>query len=145
MDIRKNLPEFGDFCSVEQHRHGAANEFYGYKVLGHKRSNSWVEVPVKGDAEAVLHDHLAYVVSCVPNSVGEHMPINFRVEDLHRVIKAKAFQVLVEVIEIAEVQRFNGKHDDPLDRGWRSAFEYILRHIQTTDFKEEAKRFNEGA
>lgn len=132
-----NLPVFGDICVIEQHRYGAPNEFYGYKILETKRSNSWVEVPVKGNGEAVLHDHLDDVVSCVPNSIGDYMPMNFRVKDLKSITTAKSrdpsFNLLNEIMAMAELERFNGNPNDAFDRGWRGAFAHILRHITNAD------------
>lgn len=138
---KRIFPEFGDYCSIEQHRFDGENEFYGYKILCSKRSNSWVEVPVKGSAKPELHDHLEYVVSCVLNGPGDEMPMNYRIDDLHRIIpgERRSKALLDEVIELAQDQVLNGEKGDDFDKGWRSAFRSILRHIEDANTKKEAK------
>lgn len=89
-EIQKNIG-FGDYCSIEQKRYAGPNEFYGYKVVGRKKSNVWTEVPVdsRNDAE-VSHDHIEDVVTVVCNNLDDRTVHQFRVSDLSRVQKARA-------------------------------------------------------
>ena len=83
--------EFGDFCTIEQKRYGCQNEFYRYKVVGRKRSNSWTEAPVDGRNEKeVLHDHIDDVVTVVCDNLDDRTVHQFRISDLSNVIKTSA-------------------------------------------------------
>jgi len=82
---------FGDFCTIEQKRYVGPNEFYGYKVVGRKKSNVWTDVPVDANNEKeTLHDHLDDVVTVVCNNLDDRTVHQFRVRDLASVKKAQA-------------------------------------------------------
>lgn len=82
---------FGDFCTIEQKRYVGPNEFYGYKVVGRKKSNVWTDVPVDANNEKeTLHDHLDDVVTVVCNNLDDRTVHQFRVRDLASVKKARA-------------------------------------------------------
>ena len=89
MDIKEI--GFGDFCTIEQKRYVGPNEFYGYKVVGRKKSNVWTDVPVDANNEKeTLHDHLDDVVTVVCNNLDDRTVHQFRVRDLASVKKAQA-------------------------------------------------------
>ena len=89
MDIKEI--GFGDFCTIEQKRYVGPNEFYGYKVVGRKKSNVWTDVPVDANNEKeTLHDHLDDVVTVVCNNLDDRTVHQFRVRDLASVKKARA-------------------------------------------------------
>lgn len=89
MDIKEI--GFGDFCTIEQKRYVGPNEFYGYKVVGLKKSNVWTDVPVDANNEKeTLHDHLDDVVTVVCNNLDDRTVHQFRVRDLASVKKAQA-------------------------------------------------------
>ena len=89
MDIKEI--GFGDFCTIEQKRYVGPNEFYGYKVVGRKKSNVWTDVPVDANNEKeTLHDHLDDVVTVVCNNLGDRTVHQFRIRDLASVKKAHA-------------------------------------------------------
>ncbi|MDN5511769.1 hypothetical protein [Acinetobacter sp.] len=110
MDIQKI--GFGDFCTIEQKRYVGPNEFYGYKVVGRKKSNVWTDVPVDANNEKeTLHDHLDDVVTVVCNNLDDRTVHQFRVSDLVSVRKAQAVPDLSELQEmIAGHQYFHGEH-----------------------------------
>lgn len=91
MDIQKENVGFGDFCSIEQKRYGAQNEFYGYKVVNRLRSNSWICVPVDArDQKPKLHDEVFDVVEVISLTAGCNVIERFRVIDLARAWTTKA-------------------------------------------------------
>ena len=89
---------FGDFCTIEQNRYGVPNEFYQYKIIGRKRSNSWTKTPVDPNNEKeTLHDHLDDVVTVVCNNLDDRTVHQFRVSDLASVVKAQAVPEWISV------------------------------------------------
>ena len=81
---------FGDFCTIEQKRYGVPNEFYEYKIVGRKRSNSWTKTPVGPNNEKeTLHDHLDDVVTVVCNNLDDRTVHQFRISDLASMRKAQ--------------------------------------------------------
>lgn len=102
MDIDKENVDFGDYCTIEQKRYSAPNEFYSYKVVGRKKSNAWTDVPVDANNEKeTLHDHLDDVVTVICNNLDDRTVHQFRVSDLASVRKAKA-QAVPEWISTAD-------------------------------------------
>lgn len=81
--------DFGDYCSIEQHRYGCDNEHYIHKVIGVKRSNAWVDVPVIHTAEETLHDKMEVVVCCVCCGVEERTILKYKLSDCHKVENQK--------------------------------------------------------
>jgi hypothetical protein len=75
---------FGDYCTIEQHRYGCKNEHYAHKVIGTLKSNAWVDVPVTGFAEEVLHDEMEDVVACVCCGVDERRILRYRLSDVRK-------------------------------------------------------------
>lgn len=81
---------FGDFCTIEQKRYVGPNEFYGYKVVGRKKSNAWTDVPVDArNSKETLHDHSDDVVTVICNNLDDRTVHQFRVSDLASVRKAQ--------------------------------------------------------
>ena len=82
---------FGDFCTIEQKRYVGPNEFYGYKVVGRKKSNVWTDVPVDANnGKETRHDYMDDVVTVVCNNLDDRTVYQFRVSDLASVKKAQA-------------------------------------------------------
>lgn len=82
--------DFGDYCTIEQKRYVGPNEFYGYKVVGRKKSNAWTDVPVDANNDKeTLHDHMEDVVTAICNNLDDRTVHQFRVSDLTSVMKAK--------------------------------------------------------
>lgn len=79
---------FGYYCTIEQKRYGVPNEFYRYKVIGRKKSNSWTDVPVdaRNDKES-LHDDIHDVVTVVCDNLDDRTVHQFRVSDLASIIE----------------------------------------------------------
>lgn len=89
---------FGDFCTIEQKRYVGPNEFYGYKVVGRKKSNAWTDVPVDANNEKeTRHDYMDDVVTVVCNNLDDRNIYQFRVSDLASVKKAQAVQEWISV------------------------------------------------
>lgn len=92
MDNKETL-DFGDYCSIEQKRHGAPNEKYTHKVINRLHSNTWVDVPVQSPATEVLHKCAAglleEVVSCICCGIEEKTVLKYRVKDVKKVIMLK--------------------------------------------------------
>lgn len=85
MDIQKEDVNFGDYCSIEQKRYGAPNEFYGYKVVNRLRSNTWIDVPVDArDNKPKRHNEVVDVVEVISCTAGCDLVERFRVSDLVR-------------------------------------------------------------
>lgn len=78
--------DFGDFCTIEQHRYYDKNEHYVHKVIGRLRSNTWVDVPVMQNAKETTHDHMEDVVACVCCGVSEREILRYRLLDVHKVV-----------------------------------------------------------
>lgn len=80
--------DFGDYVLIEQHRFGAENEFYLYKVInGNIISSGYVDVPVTGAAKETLHGDSEEVVSCICCGVNETVVLKFRKKDVEKVNK----------------------------------------------------------
>ena len=98
---------FGDFCTIEQKRYVGPNEFYGYKVVGRKKSNVWTDVPVDANnGKETRHDYMDDVVTVVCNNLDDRTVYQFRVSDLASVKKAQAVPegfVLVEREKLAMI------------------------------------------
>lgn len=75
---------FGDYCTIEQHRYGCDNEFYIHKVIGTLTSNTWVDVPVVANAKEVLHDTMEEVVACICCGVSERQVLYYRAVDVKK-------------------------------------------------------------
>ena len=76
--------DFGDYCTIEQHRYGCDNEHYIHKVIGRLRSNTWVNVPVMHNAKETQHDHMEDVVACVCCGVSEREILRYRLYDVRK-------------------------------------------------------------
>lgn len=88
--------DFGDFCVIEQKRHGGPNEKYIHKVIGRLQSNTWVDVPVQSPATETIHNVgniLVDVVACICCGVQETEVRKYRIEDVKKVIKNQNKQV----------------------------------------------------
>ena len=122
MDIKEI--GFGDFCTIEQKRYVGPNEFYGYKVVGRKKSNVWTDVPVDANNEKeTLHDHLDDVVTVVCNNLDDRTVHQFRVRDLASVKKAQA---------VPEGFVLVPKKPD-VDKAWDIALKRIVPPPKTND------------
>lgn len=75
--------DFGDYCFIEQKRHGAPNEQYIHKVIGRLQSNSYVDVPVQSPAKETSHPGgMADVVRCIVCGVSEDRVLKYRIADV---------------------------------------------------------------
>lgn len=74
--------DFGDYTTIEQHRFGAENEMYLYKVIGALNSNAYVDVPIRCGATETLHDTIIPVVRCICCGIMETRVLKFAVSDL---------------------------------------------------------------
>lgn len=74
--------DFGDYCLIEQFRHGAENEMYMYKVIGKLSSNTWCEVPARFDKVDVIHRNMETVLAVVMCGVNEREIVRFRQSDV---------------------------------------------------------------
>jgi hypothetical protein len=74
--------DFGDYCTIEQKRYGAPNEFYQYKVIGRLRSNSYRAVPVDGCAPHNVRGEMCDVVRVICCGVLEDTVEKFRIQDV---------------------------------------------------------------
>lgn len=72
---------FGDYCHIEQKRHGAPNEMYQHKVIGRLRSNTWVDVPVQSPATETMHGYITDVIACICCGVQEREVRYYRAGD----------------------------------------------------------------
>lgn len=72
---------FGDFCEIEQLRHGVPNEFYTYKVVGSGRANYYMPVPV-GDGDVRQIADMCDVVKVIRCGVCEEKVETFRLQDV---------------------------------------------------------------
>lgn len=79
---KDGLLDFGDYCSVEQKRFGAPNEFYGHKVIRSLESNAWMDVPVSHDTKMTTHDNICEVVECICIGVDETRVLRYRRQDV---------------------------------------------------------------
>ena len=75
-------PKFGDYCSIEQKRHGAENEHYCCKIIGELESNAYVTVPVQSPATEEHQKGMAKVVRCITCGVEEKIAHKYRIEDI---------------------------------------------------------------
>lgn len=93
---------FGDFCTIEQKRYVGPNEFYGYKVVGRKKSNVWTDVPVDANnGKETRHDYMDDVVTVVCNNLDDRTVYQFRVSDLASVKKAQAVPEVTDKMIVA--------------------------------------------
>jgi hypothetical protein len=72
---------FGDYCYIEQKRHGAPNEMYHHKVIGRLQSTAWVDVPVQSPASETNHGEMVDVIACVCCGVSERNVLRYRTID----------------------------------------------------------------
>ena len=82
MSSEVELPKFGDYITVEQHRYGAPNEHYLYKVIGTLESNSYIQVPVVRNGEKIIGKEIFPIVRAVCCGVCEETVERFRVQDV---------------------------------------------------------------
>jgi hypothetical protein len=136
---------FGDFCTIEQKRYVGPNEFYGYKVVGRKKSNVWTDVPVDANNEKeTLHDHLDDVVTVVCNNLDDRTVHQFRVSDLASVRKAQAVPEGFVLVGKSELETLKSNNDhftksciDWTDRAYKQRAK--VEHI-----KNEVERFKQS-
>ncbi len=76
--------DFGDYCTIEQKRHGAENEMYQHKVIAAFTSNTYVDVPVQSPATETIHKEIVHVVSCICCGLLETQVLRYRLEDVKR-------------------------------------------------------------
>ena len=127
MDIKEI--GFGDFCTIEQKRYVGPNEFYGYKVVGRKKSNVWTDVPVDANNEKeTLHDHLDDVVTVVCNNLDDRTVHQFRVSDLASVRKAQVPEGFV-LVEKDLIQSIHQSCNNALDINDRDIYKGLCMAI----------------
>lgn len=76
--------KFGDYAIIEQKRHGVPSEMFVHKVIGIRRSNSWVDVPVQSPATETLHRGMEVVCLCICCGIDETEVRQYRVQDMQR-------------------------------------------------------------
>ncbi|WP_394467117.1 hypothetical protein PVK56_14765 [Raoultella ornithinolytica] len=76
--------KFGDYAIIEQKRHGVPSEMFVHKVIGIRRSNSWVDVPVQSPATETLHCGMEVVCLCICCGIDETKVRQYRVKDMQR-------------------------------------------------------------
>ncbi|WP_416060908.1 hypothetical protein [Raoultella ornithinolytica] len=76
--------KFGDYAIIEQKRHGVPSEMFVHKVIGIRRSNSWVDVPVQSPATETLHLGMEVVCLCICCGIDETKVRQYRVKDMQR-------------------------------------------------------------
>lgn len=76
--------KFGDYAIIEQKRHGVPSERFVHKVIGIRRSNSWVDVPVQSPATETLHRGMEVVCLCICCGIDETEVRQYRVQDMQR-------------------------------------------------------------
>lgn len=76
--------KFGDYAIIEQKRHGVPSEMFVHKVIGIRRSNSWVDVPVQSPATETLHRGMEVVCLCICCGIDETKVRQYRVQDMRR-------------------------------------------------------------
>ena len=74
--------DFGDYCLIEQKRHGCANKMFRHKVIGRLKSNTFVDVPVQAPATEARHDEVVDVIACICCGVMETEVRRYRIEDV---------------------------------------------------------------
>lgn len=74
--------KFGDYAIIEQKRHGVPSEMFVHKVIGIRRSNSWVDVPVQSPATETLHRGMEVVCLCISCGIDETEVKRYRVKDM---------------------------------------------------------------
>ena len=120
---------FGGFCTIEQNRYGAPNEFYEYKIVGRKRSNSWTKTPVDPNNEKeTLHDHFDDVVTVVCNNLDDRTVHQFRVSDLASVRKAQVPEGFV-LVEKDLIQSIHQSCNNALDINDRDIYKGLCMAI----------------
>ncbi len=76
--------KFGDYAIIEQKRHGVPSEMFVHKVIGIRRSNSWVDVPVQTPATETLHCGMEVVCLRICCGIDETEDRQYRVQDMRR-------------------------------------------------------------
>lgn len=82
--------DFGDYCYIEQKRHGAPNEMYLHKVIGRSNSNAWVDVPVTWTKAENLQDRMEPVLHCICCGVQETEVRRYRESDCRPAVTRRA-------------------------------------------------------
>lgn len=76
---------FGQYCEIEQKRHGSPNEMFMHKVIGSLASNTFVDVPVQSPAKETIHQGgVVPVVLCICCGVDETTVLKYRLEDTNK-------------------------------------------------------------
>ena len=75
------MPDFGDYCCVEQLRYGTENEKYKYKVIGNGRANYYRHVPARAGG-GMVHGEMCDVVKAIQCGVSEDKVETFRLCDI---------------------------------------------------------------
>ena len=82
---KRPLLRFGNYCEIEQKRHGTPNEMFVHKVIGTLSSNTYVDVPVQSPATEVIHQgEMTEVVQCICCGISETEVFRYRLEDTNK-------------------------------------------------------------
>ncbi len=84
---------FGDYVKIEQHRYGAKNEMYEYKVIRRLKSNSYVDVPIKGVEKETLHNKIVEVLACVCCGVSEREILNYDIDGCKKILSKTTWKM----------------------------------------------------
>lgn len=74
--------DFGSYVTIEQKRFGVENEQYVHKVVGLRKSNTWVDVPVRAPTTNTHHDHMETVVAAICCGIDETQVLKYRLVDV---------------------------------------------------------------
>lgn len=98
--------DFGDYCYIEQERHGCENEMYRHKVVGQVNSNGWVQVPVQTPAAETVQGQVVGCVRAICCGVDESKAFKYRRCDVKVVSRARP------IIRAADYETCLSEDDD---------------------------------
>ncbi|HIH4759077.1 TPA: hypothetical protein ACYR9Z_004491 [Raoultella ornithinolytica] len=100
--------KFGDYAIIEQKRHGVPSEMFVHKVIGIRRSNSWVDVPVQSPATETLHRGMEVVCLCICCGIDETEVRQYRVQDMQRSSRSPDSELTAALATIEKCREVSG-------------------------------------
>ncbi|WP_237184856.1 hypothetical protein [Raoultella ornithinolytica] len=100
--------KFGDYAIIEQKRHGVPSEMFVHKVIGIRRSNSWVDVPVQSPATETLHCGMEVVCLCICCGIDETKVRQYRVKDMQRSSRSPDSELTAALATIEKCREVSG-------------------------------------
>ena len=104
----ENEFKFGDYAIIEQKRHGVPSEMFVHKVIGIRRSNSWVDVPVQSPATETLHCGMEVVCLCICCGIDETKVRQYRVKDMQRSSRSPDSELTAALATIEKCREVSG-------------------------------------